>query len=217
MPAPAAPTITVTPSTANGRISIAFNNGASTVDYNNLYRDGVKISELIADDGTFTDYGAVHGVVHTYQGEAVAGSDRVLGASKNGQLTLASAWVSAVTKYSATSNALYSVALADLIPQQQQYGFATQTYPVGGAVLPAVGRGVIESGQVSFTARVRAADLADFTTLEQIFRSSSYLCLRDVKGNKWFGRLPGYLQAYNHGFHDFPFTLEVFTFDESVD
>lgn len=214
---PVAPIITVTPSTANGRIGIAFNNGVSTVDFNNLYRDGVKISESIADDGTFTDYGAVHGVLHTYQGEAVAGSDQVLGATKNGTLTLSSAWIVAYDKYLTTSNALYAVDLADLIPQQQQYSYAVTAFQVGNSSLPVIGQGVIESGQVSFIARVRAADLADFTTLEAIFRSSAYLCLRDVKGNKWFGSLADYTQAYNHGFHDLPFILEVLTFDESVD
>lgn len=114
---PATPTITIAqPTDEPPRLRITINNGASVIVANSIWRSTPSenggavqlIANTVADDGSFDDYNIASGLTYSYSVVADDGSATAQSLTSTGSVTLGNAVLHAVTKNSATANAVAS-------------------------------------------------------------------------------------------------------------
>lgn len=200
---PTAPTFT-SATAQTGFIQLTYAD-VSTGDHNQIWRSTVTEYSgafiKIADNlpwvvGTllFNDYNVSSGKTYTYYLVAVdSGGVTAASATKTATVTLSTGYIHSVTKTDTTSgtasNAVSSMSLLDLIPHSRNYVLAATSFPLANASIPTIGIGNIESIGIDLTNRVPNTVDANRATLKTIFESRRYVCLRDTRGNKSFGRL----------------------------
>ena len=222
MPAPNVPTITLDTSSGTA-ITISINNQGSTVLHNNIWRstlseyDGqfVQITQLVAQDSAFVDGLTAHGKSYTYYAEAVGSGGTTASATAQATLDLSETTVFLVNKYLASANIVAIYGLGQyffLVPQDQQYALAANQYVLTGAT-PHIGIGSIEHTQISIL--VRYTGPQSVHQFRGAVTNRSMCCFRDLRGNKWFGRLT-MSESYQATYTDIPLTFQVCEFSESV-
>lgn len=115
---PVTPLITITqPIDEPPRLRVTINNGVSVIVANSIYRAtptensgaALLIANTVADDGVFDDFNVASGLTYSYYVVADDGSATASSATSTGSsVQLATAMIHAVTKSSATANAIAS-------------------------------------------------------------------------------------------------------------
>jgi hypothetical protein len=222
---PTAPTFTSVVS-QTGFIQLSYANvGAG--DHNQIWRststefDGtfIKIADslpYLVGALTFNDYSVASGKVYTYYIVAVdSGGGTATSVTKSATLTLASGFLHSVrTSGFLTTNAIDAVALLDMIPHNRQYGLASTQYLLADTEVPTIGMGNIETVGVGLTNIIRKSQDANRQTIRDMFSRRGFVCLRDTRGNKFFGQLT-YSEQYQFNTL-LPISFQVLSFDESV-
>lgn len=234
---PTAPDITVTASPVflprfMGIAYINFGVG----DHNELWRQTpseyggqfIKISDTLTwttFGGTFTDYNVASGKVYTYYAVAVDASGVTAPSiTQSGTVTLQNGGMHAVSKTDPTTNGPIvnltgdiEAPMLDMIPHNRQYGLGSTTYLLGNASTPTIGIGNIEDIGVGLTNRIpnTAAYSATRQTIRDIYESRRYVCMRDTRGNKFFGQLV-YSEQYQATFTDLSIGFLVRDFTEAL-
>ncbi len=114
---PATPTITITqPTDEPARLRVTINNGGSAIIANSIWRttstENSGAAQLIANtvtqNGAFDDFNVASGLAYGYYVVADDGSATATSLTQTGSVTLATAVIHAVSKSSATANAIAS-------------------------------------------------------------------------------------------------------------
>jgi len=178
----------------------------------------IRICNTLGVDGTFNDYNVASGELYTYFVDAVDGAGvTARSASASSSVQLASTRLHATTKQVSTSNLQSSgLALRELIPWERAPEIASESFLMGGATTPEVHTGVIEQEIISFLNRIPVGQTAERALLKSLFELGAFMCLRDTFGNKFFGSLAGYTEAYSHTWLDVPIVFQVLDYKESV-
>lgn len=179
-----------------------------------------------ADEPHFRDYNTGSGKVYTYYLVAVdSGGVTSPTGTMSGSLTLSTGWLHAVNKI-ATGNILGAnaaesganfmvVSMLDLIPHNRQYSLGSTTYLLGNADTPTIGAGNIEGIGVGLTNRIPNTIDTQRQSIRDIYDARRYCCLRDTRGNKFFGQLT-YSEQYQSTFTDLSIAFQVTDFSEAI-
>lgn len=222
---PTAPTFTsVTAQTSFIQLSYA---NVGTGDHNEVWRstptefDGafIKIADglpWLVGALLFNDYSAASGKTYTYQIIAVdSGGATAASVTKSAMLTLSSGYLHSIrTTDFILANAIDAVALLDIIPHNRQYGLPATQFLLADAAIPTTGIGSIETVSIGLTNVVGHSEDTNRQTIRDIFNRRGYVCLRDTRGNKFFGQLV-YSEQYRSIYTNMPITFQVMSFDES--
>lgn len=237
---PTAPTIVSVLAFAAGYIRVSWSN-SGTGDYNQLYRsspDGLPIK--LADNmmwspiaGRFRDYSVAVGQSYVYSVVAVEGTATAESVSASLILTRSQGIIHVVDKSGVISevggdggvytNAMVdttsatgvSMSILDVIPHNRSYSLEIAQYPTAGANIPSLGVSAIEQVGVDFTIRIPIVNDTNRATIRDMITSRRYVCYRDTRGNKFFGRL-FYDERYEVGFTDLAVRFQVLDFSEAV-
>ncbi|HKS42147.1 MAG TPA: hypothetical protein VJX74_16135 [Blastocatellia bacterium] len=136
-------------------------------------------------------------------------------AIESASVSLHSAYLHAVTKYSGISNLRAGAALGDQ-SHARRFSFASSLQIPANSVLPVVRLSPIEEGSISMATIIPQQFDSRRASLRSVYTSRAMCCLRDAFGNKWFGRLADFKEV-PQGLHFlFNFSLEILDFNESL-
>jgi len=144
-------------------------------------------------------------------------------------VTLASGTIHVVNKNNSSSNTAYSdatigtnsaidvaaVTVLDLIPHSRSYGLATAQYMLAGGDVPAFNASAIEDIGINIIIRIPSSDAQKQTQIRDMITARRYLCYRDMRGNKFFGRM-AYDEQYSSTYTDLNLRFQVLDFNEAV-
>lgn len=211
---PAQPTVTVTDAGEFLQVVIA---NSDTPDHNDLYKDGVRIAEGMAVDGSFNDYNVADGVTYSYVARAVSVSDLITDSDPDtGALTLGLLWIHVPTKSSTSTNAVGSVGLIIIPPLVRERTRAMALKRCSGRNAPLAVFGQAVRHRLYTQCRLPISEISKLDSLKQAYSTNADICARDPQSNRIFGRIKSL--AINEMPSHVDITLEIFEtdYDEEV-
>jgi hypothetical protein len=201
-------------------IQVTVSNTAS-VDRNEVWRSrnseaAKRLTKTLGEDGVFTDYGVASEVEYTYFAREVISGVETQSTVASLSITLTECWLHMNDKTQATTQLSGTSLIIDNLPGQLRGpSRSTAIYMTGGRTKPTSSASDIEDQSLQVT--LRFADDADLESIQEIYDSKRYVCLRDQQGLVMFGTLIAMPISYQFGFSDVSFLLEETDFSEHVD
>lgn len=206
---------------ATGFNQIVITN-SDTPDHTDLFRyrvdEGsasmIRIAAGLGEDAVFNDYHIVSGIGYQYVARSFLTTGGYTDSDPSSIFTndLDGIWISQVTSASTTSNAERALNLFITSAQKlPQYQSASREFK--GRTRPMTIFGQQTGLTFAYDVIVPLTDLAKLDTLQSMFEANTTLCVRDLLGNRMFGRMNqiAFNDQIDGNFFPLQFTEEDFT------
>lgn len=225
---PSTPTLTVTPSTTDGRNVVVIANSDSP-DSNRIERAAagenggafIVIASGLSVGATFYDSNVAAGIPYSYRAVAIASGVEAVSTIEVATLTLTRLWMHAVQKDDASNVFGTAVSLINMATQEKDTSRESASFVLSGRETFKILASDIIGETVNVLCRIVDADYANKATLLEIQESGRYVCIRDqnyegMLGFKIFGLLDVVPLQYQYGYTDFQLTLTGVQYNEAV-